>query len=180
MKLQIASDKVSGAYTNIWLDDKKTDDVEALQLNMTAQGLNTVTMIRHIDGTRVEMQLVGGEAFRRLRLSAVDMLARLREVKLPPEQITAAWGPVAAATDQLAAAVEAVQAEVAGKPPSSPYTPPSSRPGEPVSGAALDKTFCPVGHPNPVRNPWALASVCAVCDAAMPTVMDVLLSAQAR
>lgn len=169
MKLQIASESVSGAFTNIWLDDKKTDDVEALQLNMTAQGLNTVTMIRHIDGTRVEMQLVGGDAFRRLRLSAVDMLARLREVPVHT-------GPVAAAQDQLAAAVEAVQAEVAGKPPSSPYTPPSSRPGEPVSGAALDKTFCPVGHPNPVRNPWALASVCAACDAAMPTIMDLMLS----
>ena len=109
MKLQLATDSVSGAKTAVWLDGAKTEDVEALQLNMTAQGLTTVTMIRVVEGARVELDLVGGEAFKRLRLTAIALLARLREKELyPPDQM--AWRAV---VDQLTAAVEAVQEEVA-------------------------------------------------------------------
>lgn len=106
MKLQLATDSVSGAKTAVWLDGTKTEDVEALQLNMTAQGLTTVTMIRVVEGARVELDLVGGEAFKRLRLTAIALLARLGEQM-------AGDGPIRAAMDQLAAAARAVQEEVA-------------------------------------------------------------------
>lgn len=104
MKLQIMSDGIVGQETSVWLDGETVDDVLAIQFTMSASGLNTVVMQRMMnEGLRVELELIGGEAFHDLRKAAITVLASEALGTVAPEVLA-----------NLRAAVAAVQQEVSG------------------------------------------------------------------
>lgn len=117
MRLQIASDGIAGVQTAIWVDDKPLTDVTALQVNMSAYGLNTAVLKRVLsDGTRVQLDLYGGGAFHELRKAAMNVLAAVEGLGEAGRALlaTSDMHGLPECIGRLRTAVARVQDEVAG------------------------------------------------------------------